>query len=113
LDTIDPGNGSLGHKVTFVARTLDRALRVFASTARNGQLRYVMPVYHVLPLPGGRWEVRHEGGASAIYDQKEIAITAATELARAASPGTVKIHGLDGRVESRIMGERDRPTTRR
>jgi hypothetical protein len=73
----------------------------------------VTPVYHVLPLPGGRWEVRQEGGATAVYDHKDAAVTAAAELARASAPGTIKIHGVDGRVESRVMGERERPTTRR
>ena len=57
-------------------------------------------VYHVQPLPGGRWELRQEGGATAVYDDRTGAITAAVELARVQGPGTVKIHAADGSLES-------------
>lgn len=70
-------------------------------------------IYHVSPLPGGRWQVRQEGGASAVYDRKQEAVTAAAEMARAAAPGAIKIHEPDGTVETRMMGERGEPSTRR
>lgn len=57
-------------------------------------------LYHVYPLAGGRWEVRQEDGTSMIYDDKQRAVTAAVELCRTGAPGVVKIHGLDGSVES-------------
>jgi hypothetical protein len=60
--------------------------------------------YDVHPLPGGRWELRQEGGMHAVYDDKNGAVTAAVELARAEGRGRVRIFGPDGTVESeRVM----------
>ena len=64
-------------------------------------------LYSVTPLPGGRWQVSQEGGASTLYDDKETAVTAAVELARLGKPGTVRVRGLDGTIESeRVVGVR-------
>lgn len=56
------------------------------------------------PLPGGRWEVRQEGGSNAVYDDQNGAVTAAVELARAEGRGRVRIFAPDGTVQSdRVM----------
>jgi hypothetical protein len=56
--------------------------------------------YRVQPLPGGRWELRQEGGMVAVYDDEHSALTAAVELARTRGPGKVTILAADGTVES-------------
>ncbi len=87
-------------------RALDRA-----SLPGRDYFTHVLSTYYVNLLPDGRWEVRAEGGASAAYARKEEAIAAATEMARAAAPGMVRIYDDDGRVETRMLGERTQRTT--
>lgn len=59
-------------------------------------------LYIVSGEPGGRWSVRQEGsdGASRVYDDRDSALTAAAEMARANPPCRVRVVGPDGRVET-------------
>jgi hypothetical protein len=69
-------------------------------------------LYEVVPQPGGRWELRQRNGAHTLFEDKAAAVTAAVELARAAAPGVVRVHGLDGRVESEELVDRTPRTDR-
>lgn len=57
--------------------------------------------HHVVPNPGGGWDVKRGGGerASSHHDTKESAVDQAREVSR--NQGTeLRIHNLDGRIGS-------------
>lgn len=64
-------------------------------------------VWHVVPHEGG-WAVKKEEAlrATSINKNKEQAVQAARELAKANKPSQIIIHGRDGRIqEERTYGE--------
>lgn len=57
-------------------------------------------VFEVAPEAGGRWGVKQLGGASALYEDKDEAVTAAVAWAREAPPAVVRVLDPAGAVES-------------
>lgn len=59
--------------------------------------------YHVVPFVNG-WEVRLGGtsadhGSLGAWDHKDLAVSRAKELAKAAPLGQVVVHGEDGQIQ--------------
>lgn len=65
--------------------------------------------YRVLPTDGGDWKVKKTGGqrASAVEQNKQIAIERATELAKKAPLGQVVIHKQDMKIQKEYTYGKD------
>ncbi len=59
-------------------------------------------VYHVLPQTKGGWDVKLEGkkAVESNHSTKQKAIVAGRKLAKRPALGQLKIHKLDGRIQT-------------
>ncbi len=60
-------------------------------------------IWHVVPHGDGGWAVKKEGAqrASGLYDAKDEAIEGARNLAKRNEPSQIKIHGTDGKIQTK------------
>jgi len=65
--------------------------------------------YHVIPRPGGGWNVKEESASrvSSSHDTKAEAITRAKELAKKQALGQVIIHKKDGTIQTEYTYGKD------
>lgn len=60
----------------------------------------VTSVIHVVPQPGGRWEVRLDGSAAISFMDLGLALDAATRIAAPLHSARVVVHELSARKAS-------------
>lgn len=66
-------------------------------------------IYHVMPNPGGGWNVKKEGGqrSSAHFETKAQAADRGRDLAKSSGLGQIKIHKKDGRLQTEYTYGKD------